>query len=254
VSRRLKLRIACFTLMSLIGLTASVCLAETKPYSPKNGILNLKALILGGGFRVSTAIKLHGDFSKYTRLEIVQPESLIGKDAPPKFLQELGDQLQSEFRKDGRFADVRTVNAYDPQKAAAEASSVAIGEFNQADKLEAPIRSAEDMQYFDQQRRDSQTLDNLPVLNTLVIRVQVVDYAKGNKLLQLTMMDLGNAVLTLRFSYFDKESGEEIGRSIISSDNSSKVIPSAISSRSVLSGVVEGLIDQVTRRKVGGER
>jgi hypothetical protein len=238
----------------LIGSTAAMTMAETKPYSPKNGILNLKALILGGGFRVSTAIKLHGDFSRYSRLEIVQPESLIGKDASPKFLKELGDQLQTEFRKDGRFAEVESVETYNPA-AAMKTEPRALGQdFKLADRLEMPIRSAEDLQMFDQQRRSAELSDEPPISITLVIQVQVIDYAKGNKLLQLSMMDLGNAILTLRFSYFDKDTGEEIGRSVISSDNSSRVIPSAISSRSVLSGVIEGLVDQVTRRKVAGER
>ena len=141
MNRRLTQGITCLTLMAL---TASVSLAETRTYSPKNGILNLKALVLGGGFRVSTAIKLHGNFSKYTRLEIIQAESLIGKDASPKFLQELGDQLQSEFTKDGRFEDVRIVGSYNPAEAAAEASNMAIDDFRQADPLEAPIRSAGD--------------------------------------------------------------------------------------------------------------
>ena len=39
---------------------------------------------------------------------------------------------------------------------------------------------------------------------TLVVRCEVIDYAKGNKLLQFLFLDLGNAVLTLRFSYYDR--------------------------------------------------
>jgi hypothetical protein len=83
---------------------------------------------------------------------------------------------------------------------------------------------------------------------------EVIDYAKGNKLVQLLLLDLGNAIVTLRFSYFDKVTGEELGRSVISSDNSSKVVPSVLSPRTALSGLSEGLVDQVTRRKVAGER
>jgi hypothetical protein len=247
-------RSALIAFIALWSLAAATADAETKPYSPKNGILNLKALILGGGFRVSTAIKLHGNFSKFTHLDIVQPQSLIGKDAPPKFLQELADQLQVEFARGARFAQVRIIDSYDPNAVPTPDSAPVADDFRQADKLEAPIRSAADMQLFDRQRNDADTSDNPPSASTLVIQVQVVDYAKGNKLLQLSMLDIGNAILTLRFSYFDKDTGEELGRSIISSDNSAKVVPSAFSPRTVLSGVVDGLIDQVTRRQVAGER
>ncbi len=83
---------------------------------------------------------------------------------------------------------------------------------------------------------------------------EVIDYAKGNKFLQLVPLDLGNAVLTVRFSYYDMETGEELGRQVVSSDNSSKVVPSVISPRNALTGIVEGMVDQVTRRKVAAEQ
>ena len=68
------------------------------------------------------------------------------------------------------------------------------------------------------------------------------------------LLDLGDAILTLRISYFDKSSGEEVGRSVVSSNNASKGIPSAFSPRSELTGAIEGLVEQVTRRKIAGER
>jgi hypothetical protein len=234
--------------------------AGTKQYSSKNGVLNLKAIILGGGFRVTTVIPLHGDFSRYGHLEIVQAESLIGKAAPLEFLKKLGKELKSEFERGGRFGEVRIVDTFksplkkDPASASPEPGDEAFG---LADDIDAPMRSADDMLAFDKQRSQAeakQKLGTAPEQGTLVIRAQVIDYAKGNKLLQLSQLDLGNSILTLRFSYFDKETGEELGRSLISSDNSSKILPSVLSPRTIMSGVAEGLVDQITRRQVAAER
>ena len=72
-------------------------LAQTVPYRPKNGVLNWKAVLLGGGFRVTTAIPLHGDFSRYSRVEIVRPESLIGADVPRGVLGQLTRGLAESF-------------------------------------------------------------------------------------------------------------------------------------------------------------
>jgi hypothetical protein len=230
--------------------------AQNKPYSPKNGILNVKALLFGGGFRVSTAIPLHGNFAHYRTLEIVHPESLIGKDIPAEFLEKLGVELQTEFEKGGHFAEVKAVRSFDAGSASfASAHSMAMEDFREADSLDVPMRHAEDMQVFDKQRQQAEQSEESAVPGgTLIVRCQVIDYAKGNKILQLSMLDVGNAILTLRFSYFDKETGEELGRSIISSDNSSRIIPSALSSRTVLNGIADGLVDQITRRKIAAER
>ncbi len=246
----------------MAGIACSLALAwasnpslgQNKPYTPKNGILNIKALIFGGGFRVSTAVPLHGNFAHYRTLEIVHPESLIGKDVPAEFLEKLGVELQTEFEKGERFAEVKTVRSF-AVGSLSSARAIASEDFREADALDAPMRPPEDMKVFDRQRHDSELSDeSSSPAGTLVIRCQVVDYAKGNKLLQLSMLDVGNSILTLRFSYFDKETGEELGRSIISSDNSSRIIPSALSSRTVLNGIAEGLVDQVTRRKAAAER
>ena len=69
---------------------------NSKPYSPKNGVVNLKAIIFGGGFRVTTAIPLHGDFSKFDRIEIVKPESLIGSSVSLDFLDRLGGEVRQQ--------------------------------------------------------------------------------------------------------------------------------------------------------------
>ena len=41
-------------------------------------------------------------------------------------------------------------------------------------------------------------------------------------------------MLTVRFLYYDIETGEELGRQVVSSDNSSKVAPGAFSPRNAL--------------------
>ena len=110
------------------------------------------------------------------------------------------------------------------------------------------MRTRDDMVAFDRERQAAARTPGLAPSSTLVVRCQVIDYSKGNRFLQLWFIDFGNAVLTLRCSYFDKASGDELGRSVISSDNSSKVIPSALMSRTALTGVINGLVDQVTRR------
>jgi uncharacterized membrane protein len=111
------------------------------------------------------------------------------------------------------------------------------------------MRTWQDMLAFDRERATAER-----DTGTLVVRSQVLDYAKGNKLLQLLFVDLGASVITLRFSYVDKVSGDELGRTVISSDNASKIVPSIFSTRSALSGIAEGLVDQITRRKASGER
>ncbi len=233
-----------------------VSFGQAKPYTPKNGILNWKAILLGGGFRVTTAIPLHGDFSRYARLEIVRAESLIGSDVPAEVLDQLTLGLAAEFHKGGRFSNIATVDAFSapPFHPSPSAGALVVESFRDADPLDAPMRTWDDLLAFDRQRQAEAKAPERVSNETLLVRCQVIDYAKGNKFLQLLFLDLGNAVLTLRFSYYDKNSGEELGRSVISSDNSSKAIPSAFSTRTALTGVVEGLVDQVTRRKIAGER
>jgi hypothetical protein len=244
-------RIAVIAVMWATWTLASF--AQAKPYTPKNGILNWKAVLLGGAFRVTTAIPLHGDFSKYARLEVVHAESLIGPDVPGALLEKLTRGLAEEFRKGGRFSDVTLVDTFSPPPFHPSPPSGTVESFRDADPIDAPMRTWDDLVAFDHQRQAATTLERASN-ETLVVRCQVIDYAKGNKLLQLLFLDLGDAILTLRFSYFDKSSGEELGRSVVSSNNASKGIPSAFSPRSELTGAIEGLVDQVTRRKIAGER
>jgi hypothetical protein len=241
----------------VVALIWSLCTigtaAQGKTYKPKNGVLNWKAIVLGGAFRVTTAIPLHGNFSKYSRIEIARTKSVIGPDVPPAFLEQITNQLTQDFKKGGHFEDVVVVEDYvRPEAVGVDTIETLSQSFREADPLDAPLRPAADMARFDRER-DAANRQPAPD-STLVVTSDVIDYAKGNKFLQLLAMDLGNGVLTLRFSYWDKFTGEELGRSVVSSDNSSKVVPSLLSPRTSLSGVSEGLVDQVTRRKVAAER
>jgi hypothetical protein len=203
---------------------------------------------------VTTAIPLHGDFSRYARLEVVHAESVIGPDVPAALLEKLTLGLAEEFRKGERFSTIAVVDTFRPQPFhPPPPSGTGVESFREADPIDRPMRTWDDLVAFDRQRQATMTLARASN-ETLVVRCQVIDYTKGNKLLQLLFLDLGDAILTLRISYFDKSSGEEVGRSVVSSNNASKGIPSAFSPRSELTGAIEGLVDQVTRRKIAGER
>ena len=233
-----------------IGVVAQ---GTPKPYKPKNGVLNWKAILLGGAFRVTTAIPLHGNFSKFSRVEIARAQSVIGPDVPQAFLAQITTQLAEQFRNGGHFEHVAVVEGYDkPDAVDIETVTATSQSFRDADPLDAPLRPASDMAIFDRQREAAERAPELD--STLVVTSEVVDYAKGNKFLQLIPIELGNSILTMRFSYWDKLTGEELGRSVVSSDTSSKFVPSLLSPRTSLSGVSEGLVDQVTRRKVAAER
>jgi hypothetical protein len=224
--------------------------AQTKPYTPKHGVVNWKAVVLGGAFRVTTAVPLHGDFSRFDRVEIVEAASLIGGDAPPTVLYRLTGQLLAEFRKSGRFAEVMAVHSYERRRTPTMPVADGGDAFRSADSLDAPMRPAADMAAMDRDRVAAHD----DAADTLVVTDEVIDYARGNKLAQLLLLNLGNGLMTIRLSYFDKATGEELGRSVVSSDTSSKVVPSLLSPRTPLGGVAEGVVDQVTRRKVAAER
>jgi hypothetical protein len=243
----------------LIGILCLGCAAaasaQNKKYSPKNGVLNLKAIVFGGGFRVISAIPMHGNFARYTRLEIARAESLIGKAAGPDVLNKLLVELRSEFERGGRFASISTIDFFSARDAAASPQAAPREDFREADALDAPMRTWNDLVQFDRQRENAaESSESGESAGTLVVTSQIIDYAKGNKVLQLLPLDIGNGILSVRFSYFDKNTGEELGRSVISSDNSSKVVPSFVSPRTAITGIAEGLVDQVTRRKVSAER
>src|SRR5207237_7606205 len=96
------------------ALFTSGAAAQSKPYKPKNGVLNWKAILLGGAFRVTTAIPLHGNFSKFSRVEIAHAKSAIGPDVPDAFLQQITNRLATDFRTGGRFEEVPVSEGYEP--------------------------------------------------------------------------------------------------------------------------------------------
>ena len=243
--------------LARFGANGMRCSGKTKPYTPKNGILNFNAIVFGGAFRVSTAIPMHGDFAKFERVEISKLQSRIGKDVPPEVLNQLTQALLKEFVRGRHFAEVSVVDSFQKPKAAVvpRGKKPIPDDFREADPLEAPLRGWEDLKAFDEQRRLAALRDEGEQrIGVLAVVGEVIDYAKGNKFLQLVPMDLWNAILTVRFSYYDMETGEELGRQVVSSDDSSKVVPSVISPRNALTGIVEGMVDQVTRRKVAAEQ
>lgn len=244
------------SLFLLIGRGTAAGAPEGKPLRPKNGILNFKAVVLGGAFRVTTVIPLHGDFSKFDRVDIVQTRSLIGQDAPPALLEGVTEKLRAEIERTGRFSRVNVVGALPKHSIGTTAKPVVLSDrFSEADSLEAPMGTWKDLLSFDEQRRLAAQLQNVEgQSNALVVAGEVLDFSKGNKLLQLLFLDLGNATLTVRFSYFDEETGEELGRQVVSSDNSSMLVPSLVTSRGPLTGIAEGMVDQVSRRKVAAEQ
>jgi hypothetical protein len=84
--------------------------------------------------------------------------------------------------------------------------------------------------------------------------LEVLDYAKGNRLKQILPLDLGKSILTIRLRYYDKDSGEEIGRQIISGKSDGSSLLGPLSPRDALSGVADGFVDQVTRRVAASVR
>lgn len=247
-------------LVSIVCFSASM-LADSdqrkknEKYRPKMGVISIKGEVFGGEFRVTNVIPLRGDFSKYNRIEIVRLQSLIGSDVPSAVLNKYTGDVYSAFKKGGYFQEVAVVDSWrrpPPDEARRQVDE----DFKKADSLEAPMLGWEDMIANDQRRllaarREEEVFKDA---TTLVITGQVIDYDKGNKYLDLLPLNMGNAIITVRFSYYNKETGEELGRQIISSEMGSKLVPMLLSVRNTVVGLVEGLVDQITRRKAAAER
>ncbi len=227
-------------------------------YKGQNGILSMKTLVLGGEFRVTTVMPLRGNVADYNQLEITRPVSLVGGALNVEVSNHQVAKIKSQFESRKIFESVRVIDSYDPAlyvgKEKGSHSEIADTHSVQDDALEAPIRSAEDMEARDSQRaREHQEFEQRST-RTLVTVIEVLDYSKGSRLKQALPLDLGKSILTVRLRYYDKTTGQEIGRQIISgrSDGSSLLGP--LSPRDALSGVADGLVDQVTRRVAASVR
>jgi len=227
-------------------------------YKGQNGILSMKTLVLGGEFRVTTVIPFRGNVADYNQLEITRPVSLVGGALNVEVSNHQVAKIKSQFESRKIFESVRVIDSYDPAlyvgKEKGSHSEIADTHSVQDDALEAPIRSAEDMEARDSQRAREQQEFEQRSTRTLVTVIEVLDYSKGSRLKQALPLDLGKSILTVRLRYYDKTTGQEIGRQIISgrSDGSSLLGP--LSPRDALSGVADGLVDQVTRRVAASVR
>jgi len=226
-------------------------------YKGQNGILSMKTLVLGGEFRVTTVIPFRGNIADYNKLEITRPVSLVGGALNEEVSNHQVAKIKSQFESRKIFEDVTVIDSYNPELYVVNQKSSHREDANtnssEGDALEAPIRSAEDMEARDRQRAREQELEQRST-RTLVTVIEVLDYAKGSRLKQALPLDLGKSILTVRLRYYDKMTGQEIGRQIISgrSDGSSLLGP--LSPRDALSGVADGLVDQVTRRVAASVR
>jgi len=230
-------------------------------YKGKNGILSMKTVILGGDFRVTTVIPFKGNLADYRRLEIARPISLVGGVLTSQVSNHQLERLKSQLEEKKIFESVTVIDTYrvadetQPQKRIQMPSNnKGAAEIAELDSLDTPIGSFTDMEARDSRRlrQDGGTENFLDL--TLVTVIEVLDYAKGNRLKQALPLDLGKSILTVRLRYYDKDSGKEIGRQIVSGKSGGSSLLGPISPRDALSGVADGFVDQITRRVVAAEK
>src|SRR6266404_3784568 len=227
-------------------------------YKGQNGILSMKTLVLGGEFRVTTVVPFKGNVADYNQLEIAKPVSLVGKALSGAVSNTQSARIKSQFESKKIFDSVTVIDSYNPAFYARQQNQLETAPNSahraEDDPLEAPIGSLADMETRDRQGAVAEHDLEQPRSRTLVTVIEVLDYAKGSRLKQLLPLDLGKSILTVRLRYYDKMTGQEICRQIISgrSDGSSLLGP--LSPRDALSGVADGLVDQVTRRVAASVR
>lgn len=221
-------------------------------YKGQNGIVSMKTLVLGGEFRVTTVVPFKGNVSDYCQLEITKPVSLVGRALSAEVSNKQVAKIRSQFESRKIFESATVIDSYSPAPYSSQQEQLHTEPYDmhraEDDPLEAPIGSLEDMEARDRQRALKEQELEQPSNRTLVTVIEVLDYAKGSRLKQALPLDLGKSILTVRLRYYDKKTGQEIGRQIISgrSDGSSLLGP--LAPRDALSGVADGLVDQVTRR------
>jgi hypothetical protein len=141
------------------------------------------------------------------------------------------------------------------QQSSANAQSEKLDEVDRAESLGAPIGSFDDLVARDKRRALGEDAGQRPLAEkTLVVVIEVIDYAKGSRLKQALPLDLGKSILTVRLRYYEKSTGEEIGRQIVSGQSDGSSLLGPLSPRDGLSGVADGFIDQVTRRVAASEK
>jgi len=233
-----------------------------KRYKGENGILSAKTLLLGGEFRVTTVMPFKGNLAEYHHLEITKPISLVGKALTPEVASRQVAKFKSQFESRRLFETVAIIDAYDPATASqrqhpssADAPSAKSDDVDRAESLDAPIQSFDDLIAHDKRRALAEGAGQQPAADkTLVVVIEVLDYAKGSRLKQALPLDLAKSILTVRFRFYDKSTGEEIGRQVISGQSDGSSLLGPLSPRDGLSGVADGFIDQVTRRVAASEK
>jgi len=226
-------------------------------YKGKNGVLSMKTVILGGDFRVTTVIPFKGNIADYRRLEIARPISLVGGALTSQVSNKQLEKLKSQLEEKKIFESVTVIDSYSgatesPQKRTQTTSdNVRVEEL---ESLDSPIGSVTDMEARDKQRLRTEEEPQRPLDLTLVAVIEVIDYAKGNRIKQALPLDLGKSILTVRLRYYDKDSGKEIGRQIVSGKSGGSSLLGPLSPRDALSGVADGFVDQVTRRVAASVR
>jgi hypothetical protein len=233
-----------------------------KHYKGENGILSAKTVILGGEFRVTTVIPFKGNFAEYHHLEIAKPVSLVGKALTPDEVSREVAKFKSQFESRRLFETVVAIDSYDAaaasqhqQQSSANAPSEKSGDVDRGEALDAPIGSFDDLIARDKRRALGEDAGQQPAGDkTLVVVIEVIDYAKGSRLKQALPLDLGKSILTVRMRYYQKSTGEEVGRQIISGQSDGSSLLGPLSPRDGLSGVADGFIDQVTRRVAASEK
>jgi hypothetical protein len=233
-----------------------------KRYKGENGILSAKTVLLGGEFRVTTVIPFKGNFAEYHRLEIAKPVSLVGEALTPDETSRQGAKFKSQFESRRLFETVAVIDAYDPatasqhqQQSSANAPSERSDDVGRGETLDAPIGSFDDLIARDKRRTCGEDAGQQPAADkTIVVVIEVIDYAKGSRWKQALPLDLGKSILTVRLRYYQKSTGEEVGRQIISGQSDGSSLLGPLSPRDGLSGVADGFLDQVTRRVAAAEK
>jgi hypothetical protein len=227
-------------------------------YKGKNGVLSAKTVIMGGTFRVTTVVPFKGNLADYHQLEITKPISLVGGALKPSVSSQQIAKIRSQFASKRIFDSVTVIDLYSPELAAQHQIQLQTSTYamdgEEADSLDAPIGRFEDMEARDRRRAMKESAPAQPSTRTLVTVIEVLDYAKGSRLKQVLPLDLGKSILTIRLRYYDKDTGQEVGRQIISGESNGSSLLGPLAPRDALSGVADGFVDQVTRRVAASAR